>query len=164
MGRDVHSFTLSIQHFLRRPRRLDPTLQGVLKDGLGEVVVACDMPEPCKFPSLENCQKRFPRTHKEVDLTPHPVIDLVLQVGDAENLLAVPARRKKKERKKNRLSIQRRAHTGDGSLISPPNVQLVGAGVQPVGCPFAFCKHCSFHNIKPCLSCLFFFQIQGSYL
>ena len=29
-----------------------PTLQGVLKDGFGEAVVACDMPEPCKFPSL----------------------------------------------------------------------------------------------------------------
>ena len=27
-------------------------LQGVLKDGFGEAVVACDMPEPCKFPSL----------------------------------------------------------------------------------------------------------------
>ena len=30
-----------------------PTLQGVLKDGFGEAVVACDMPEPCKFPSLD---------------------------------------------------------------------------------------------------------------
>ena len=23
----------------------------------GEAVVACDMPEPCKFPSLDSCQK-----------------------------------------------------------------------------------------------------------
>ena len=28
------------------------TLQGALKDGFGEAVVACDVPEPCKFPSL----------------------------------------------------------------------------------------------------------------
>ena len=28
------------------------TRQGALKDGFGESVVACDMPEPCKFPSL----------------------------------------------------------------------------------------------------------------
>ena len=46
--------------------------------------MAIDMPDPCKFPSLENCQKRFPRTHKEVDLTPHPVVGLVLKVGGAE--------------------------------------------------------------------------------
>ena len=61
-----------------------PTLQGVLNDGFGEAVVACDLPEPCKFPSLESCQKRFLWTHKEVDLAPHPVIRLVPQVGDAE--------------------------------------------------------------------------------
>ena len=29
-----------------------PTLQGATKDGFGEAVVACDMPEPGKFPSL----------------------------------------------------------------------------------------------------------------
>ena len=34
------------------------------------------MPEPCKFPSLDSCQKRFLWTHKEVDF--------VLQVGDTE--------------------------------------------------------------------------------
>ena len=58
-----------------------PALQGALKDGFGEAVVACDMPELCKFPSLDNCQKRFLWTHKEVDLAPHPVIGLVRQVG-----------------------------------------------------------------------------------
>ena len=46
--------------------------------------MACDMPEPCKFPSLDRCQKRFLWTHKAVDLTPHPIVDLVPQVGDAE--------------------------------------------------------------------------------
>ena len=44
--------------------------------------MACDMSEPCKFPSFDSCQKRFLLTHKEVDLAPHPVVGLVLQVGD----------------------------------------------------------------------------------
>ena len=35
------------------PTTASPTLHGVLKDGFGEVVVACDIPEPCKFPSLD---------------------------------------------------------------------------------------------------------------
>ena len=30
-----------------------PILQGALKDGSGEAVVTCDMPEPCKDKSLE---------------------------------------------------------------------------------------------------------------
>ena len=83
MGRDVPSLMLSIQHFLCRPRRR-PTIQSALKDGFGEVVVAYDMPEPCKFWSLDCCQKRFLWTHKEVDHAPHPVVGLVLQVGDTE--------------------------------------------------------------------------------
>ena len=73
MGRDVHSLMLSIQHFLC-----------TLKDGFGEAVVACDMPKPCKFPSLDSCQKRFLWTHKELYLGPHPVGGLVLQVRDAD--------------------------------------------------------------------------------
>ena len=32
-----------------------------------------------------SCRIRFLWTHKEVDLTPNPVVGLVLQVGDAEN-------------------------------------------------------------------------------
>ena len=56
-------------------------------DGFREAVEACDIPEPCKFPSLDRCQKRFPWTHKEVDLAPHRVVRLVLQVGDAEKFL-----------------------------------------------------------------------------
>ena len=31
-----------------------PILQGSLKDSLGEAVVACDMPESCKFPFLNS--------------------------------------------------------------------------------------------------------------
>ena len=61
-----------------------PILRGTLKDGFGEAVVVCDMPEPCEFQSLDSCQKRFLWTHKGVDLAPHPVVGLVLQVGDAE--------------------------------------------------------------------------------
>ena len=51
---------------------VSPTLQGALKKGFGGAVLACDMPEPCKFPSLYSCQKRFLWTHKEVDLAPQP--------------------------------------------------------------------------------------------
>ena len=53
-------------------------------DEFREAALACDLPEPCKFPSLDSCQKMFLWTHKEVDLAPHPVVGLVLQVGDAE--------------------------------------------------------------------------------
>ena len=45
-----------------------PTLKGALKDGIGEAVMACDMPEPCKFASLDSCQKRFLWTHKKLIL------------------------------------------------------------------------------------------------
>ena len=42
------------------------------------------MPKPCVFPSLDSCQKRFLWTHEEVDLAPHPLIGLLLQVWDAK--------------------------------------------------------------------------------
>ena len=61
-----------------------PTLQDALKDGFEEAVVACGIPEPCKFPSVDSCQKRFLWTHKDVDLALQPVLGLVLQVGDTE--------------------------------------------------------------------------------
>ena len=67
MGKDVHSLTLSIQHFLC-PSQRHHTLQGVTRDDFGEAVAACDMPEPCKFPSLDSCQKRLLWVQKEVDL------------------------------------------------------------------------------------------------
>ena len=47
--------------------------------------MACDMSEQCKFPSLDSSRKRFLWTHKNVDLAPHSVVGLVLQVGDKEN-------------------------------------------------------------------------------
>ena len=59
------------------PTTASPTLHGALKDGFGEAVVACDMPGPCKFPSLGSCQKMW-------TLAPHLVVGLVLQVGGAQ--------------------------------------------------------------------------------
>ena len=46
--------------------------------------MACDMPEPCEFPFLDSCQKRFQWTRKEVDVAPNQVVGLVLQVGNKE--------------------------------------------------------------------------------
>ena len=43
-----------------------------------------DKPKPLKFLSLARSQKEFLWTHKEVDLAPHPVVGLVLRVGDAK--------------------------------------------------------------------------------
>ena len=38
--------------------------------------MTCDGPEPCEFPSLDSCQKRFLWAYKEVDLALHPVAGL----------------------------------------------------------------------------------------
>ena len=62
------------------PTIASPILQGALKDGFGDSVVARDMPEPCEFLSLDSCQERFLWAQKEVDLVPYPVTEL--QVGD----------------------------------------------------------------------------------
>ena len=37
-----------------------------------------------KVPSLDSCQKRLQWAHKEVDLAPHRIVDLVLKVEHAE--------------------------------------------------------------------------------
>ena len=47
------------------------TLQDPVNDGFGEAVVAHDMPESCKFSSLDSCWKRSLWAHKEVDLALH---------------------------------------------------------------------------------------------
>ena len=90
MDWDVHSL-ISIQYFHSQPQLYPPSkaiaspfLQGAMKNGFGEAVVVCDMPKPCKFPSLDSCKKCSLWTHKEVDFDPNPVAGLVLQVGDAE--------------------------------------------------------------------------------
>ena len=54
MGKDVLFYVDHLAFPL--PTTASPTLQGALKDGLGEAVVACDMHELCKFPSLDICQ------------------------------------------------------------------------------------------------------------
>ena len=82
MGRDVHLFDIVYPAF-HLPATASPDLQGALKDGLGEAVDMpverlYDMPKPCKFPSFHICQKRVLWTHKEIDLAPHPVADVVL--------------------------------------------------------------------------------------
>ena len=76
MGRNVHSDVVHPGFPL--PTTASPALQGTLKDGFGEAVVACDVPEPYKFPSLDCSRKRFLRTNKEAELAPHPVVSLVL--------------------------------------------------------------------------------------
>ena len=63
---------------------VSPNFQDAPKDGFGEAVVAGGMPEPCKCPSVGSCQRKFLWTHKDADLAPHPVVGLVLQVGDAQ--------------------------------------------------------------------------------
>ena len=45
--------------------------------------MSCDITVPYEFPSLESCQKRFSQARKEVELAPHTVVGLVLQVRDA---------------------------------------------------------------------------------
>ena len=60
------------------------TSQGALKDGFEDAFVVCDMSKPCTFLSLGHCQKRFPWTHKGIDLAPHPVVGFLLQEGDTE--------------------------------------------------------------------------------
>ena len=44
----------------------------------------CDMPKPCKFQFLNSSQKRLLWTYKKINHVSHPVVGLVLQVGDAK--------------------------------------------------------------------------------
>ena len=67
------------------PTTTSPSPQVALQDGFGESVLACYMPEPCQFPSLDSCQKRFLWTHGEAVLIPQSVVGLVLKKGDGEN-------------------------------------------------------------------------------
>ena len=65
------------------PTTASPTLQGALEDGSGEAVVACDMPEPCKFPSLDSCQKCSCGPTRKLIFSA-PSLCPLLRVGDAE--------------------------------------------------------------------------------
>ena len=55
-SRDVSLFDV-VHPAFPLPTMASPTLQGALKDGFGEDVLACDMPEPCKFLSLKRGAK-----------------------------------------------------------------------------------------------------------
>ena len=83
MGRDDRSWMLPIQHFVCRSRCRLP-FKMPRRMVLKRLSFSCDMPEPCKFPSLDSSHKRFLRIIKEVDLDPHPVAGLMLQVEDAQ--------------------------------------------------------------------------------
>ena len=65
------------------PTTASPNFQCALKDGVGEAVVACDMPEPCECPSAAGCRTWFVWVPKGVGRAPHSVVGLVLQGGDA---------------------------------------------------------------------------------
>ena len=65
------------------PTTASSVLKGALKDDFEDVVVACYMPEPCKFPCLDRWrQKRYLSVHNEADLALHPVAGLLFQVGN----------------------------------------------------------------------------------
>ena len=82
MVRNVHPLFDVVHAAFPLPTMASPTLQDVLRNGFGEDVVACDVPEPCEFPSLGSRQKRFPMVHEEADLALHPVTGLVFQRGE----------------------------------------------------------------------------------
>ena len=58
VGRDVHSDV--VYPACPLPTTMLPTLQGALKDGFGEAVTVCDLPEACKFPSLPELPEEVP--------------------------------------------------------------------------------------------------------
>ena len=61
------------------PAAVSPTLQGALKEGFGQDVMACDLLKPCELPSLDSYKKRFLWANQVVDFTLHPVVGIVLQ-------------------------------------------------------------------------------------
>ena len=105
------------------PTTASPTLQDALMGGFGEAVV----PEQCKFPSLNSCQKRFLWIHKGVDLSPHPVVNLELQVVDTEKKRRVPVNERKlhnsrspsREKSSIALASGLRCASTPSSIISP---------------------------------------------
>ena len=65
------------------PTKASTTVQSDQEDGFGETVLGQDMPGPCECRLLiVGREERW--VHKEVDLAPHLVIGLVLEVGDAD--------------------------------------------------------------------------------
>ena len=74
-----YSFFDFVHPTFPQPNMVLPTIQSALKDDFGEAVVACDMPKPCKFLSLDIYQKRCLWAREDVDLTLPLVFSLVLQ-------------------------------------------------------------------------------------
>ena len=76
MGRGIHCYynIFSADHNVVRPPRCPE----------GRFWRGCRVTRPDHASSDDSCQKRFLWAHKEVDLVPHPVVGLVLQVGYAE--------------------------------------------------------------------------------
>ena len=63
------------------------------------------MPEPCKFPSLDSCQKRFLWTHEEADRAPHPVVGLVaLYIKRCSSSSSSSRRRRRRRQRRRRRS------------------------------------------------------------
>ena len=71
MGSEGHTLTLSIQHFLCRPWHCPPS-RVPMKNGFREALVAHCMSEPCRFPFLDSCLKRFLWAYGVVDLALRP--------------------------------------------------------------------------------------------
>ena len=58
MGRDEGCPLFDVVHpAFPLPTMVLLTLNDALQNGFGEAVVVCDMPKPCKFLSLDSCQK-----------------------------------------------------------------------------------------------------------
>ena len=53
MGRDVHTLFDVFHPAFPLPTTASSAFQGALRDSFGEAVMALDMPESCKFPSLD---------------------------------------------------------------------------------------------------------------
>ena len=66
------------------PTAASAILQGALKDGFLDAVVACNMPKPCKCLSPDSRQKKVLVAHQELHLPPHRIVCFVLRVGDAK--------------------------------------------------------------------------------
>ena len=62
IGRDFYSDVVHPAFLL--PITASPILRSALKDGFDEAVLTHDIPEPCEFPSLNSCPKKFLWTHK----------------------------------------------------------------------------------------------------
>ena len=119
LGRDVHFFDV-IHPTFPPPVEESPTVQDTLKDDIGKAIMFHAMPKLCEYPSLDSCKKTFMWAHKEVDVASHPVVGLILQVGDAKKFpqtLGLESVDLKCKRDKNDVSYsKRRLYTVKTSL------------------------------------------------